>query len=116
MSLTKYQMYGLVRDKTTGKPKVDNPAHLHPIQLGKMSKSERDECGVHSGDWARDAHGIKRVEKQPNGDWKAIDALVAVSEIFDLSDNPDETKLMLVRPRCDVVADGMIKAADVQPA
>jgi len=114
--LGRYQMYGLVRDKTTGKPKVDNPAHLHPIQLGQMSKAERDECGVWSGDWCRDAQGIKRVEKQPNGDWKAIDALVAANEIFDLSDNPDETKIMIVKPRRDVAADGMIPAADVQPA
>jgi hypothetical protein len=112
----KYQMFGLVRDGATGKPKVDNVADLHPIHLGQMSKDERNEFGVWDGDWARDAQGIKRVEKQPNGDWKAIDPLVAVNEIFDLSDNPNETKIMVVTPRRDIGIDGLIPAAHVTPA
>ena len=117
MAMGKYQMFGLVRDKTTGKPKVDNPADLHPIQLGQMTKAERDELGVWDGDWARDSQGIKRVEKQGNGNYKAVDALVGVNEIFVLHDDGgDQTQLMTVSPRRDVPVDGMIEAASVQPA
>jgi len=110
----RYQMYGLVRDGVTGKPRVDNAADLHPIHLGQMSKAEREELGVWQGDWALDAQGIKRVEKRPEGGWKAIDPLVAVSEIFDLSNNPNETKIMLVKPRADVQAGSVIPTSYVR--
>jgi len=83
---SKYQRvgYGVVRDKTTGKPKVDNFADLHPMHLMQMTQAEREELGGHTDCWARDAQGFKRVEKIGAGRYHALDALVAVSEVFDV--------------------------------
>lgn len=113
MGIAKNQMYALVRDKETSKPRVDDPTQLHPIQVGLMSKAEREELGIHSGSYARDADGIKKLEKLANGTFRAIDSLRAVNDIFSLGDNPDETALLTVYPRCDVPAGGIIDPARV---
>ncbi len=82
----KYQRigYGLVRDKATGKPKVDDVSALHPMHFMMMSHAERVELGGHPDCWARDAQGYKRVEKIGVGRYRALEPLVAVSEVFDV--------------------------------
>ena len=101
MALGKYQMFGLVRDKATGKPKVDNPGDLHPIQVGMMTKQEREDFDIWPGSFARDAQGIKRVTVQ-NGEVFAEDDLIAVNELFVLPDDGTGAKVIAVKPRQDV--------------
>lgn len=103
MALSKYQMFGLVRDKD-GKPKVDNPADLHPVQLGMMTDQERNELGVWSGSWARDARGYKKITVSADGKVTAHDDLIAVSELFILPDDGSGATMAAVNPRCDVKA------------
>jgi hypothetical protein len=82
----KYQRigYALVRDRATGKPKVDNPADLHPMHFMMMTAAERADLGGHADCWARDAQGYKRLTKTGTGRYQAAEALVAVSEVFDV--------------------------------
>lgn len=105
--MAKYQMFGLVRDKD-GAPRVDDPASLHPIQIGMMKASERDALGVWSGCWARDAQGYKKVSKMGDGGFIAEDALIAVSEIFDIPADGSGATILTVSPRCDVPKGGRI--------
>ena len=105
----------IVRDKNTGKPRVDNPEHLDPIQIGQMSREEREELGLWLGDWAKTAQGRKRVQRQPDGSFKAVDPLIACNHIIVVGDAPNETKIMAVHPRCDVKQGGVIPAHHLTP-
>ncbi len=112
--LAKYQMFGIVRDKATGKPKIDDPSSLHPIQCGMLTRAELEEFGVWPGHWARDAQGIKRVEETEDGRFIATDALVAVNELFISPDDGSGVQLLKIEPRCDVAAGAMIPAENVK--
>lgn len=79
----KYVGYGLVRDGATGKPRVDDPAQLHPVQIGMMTTAEREELGLWTGAFARDAEGIKRMTRTDEGVYRAEEPCRAISEIFD---------------------------------
>ena len=105
----------LVRDKKTGKPKVDDPATLHPIHLGMMSRAEREELGVHPGPYAVDAQGIKTLSGSSVMGFKAIDALVAVNVIYELPEEASEAVPFSVGPRCDVAAGAFIPANNIKP-
>jgi len=94
------QHFGLVRDGTTGKPKVDDPATLHPIQLGMMTEAERLEFGLHPGPYAIDAQGVKKLEKVAGG-FKALEPLVACNVVIDLPAEADAAKIFRVFPRGD---------------
>lgn len=74
--------YGLVRDKT-GRPRIDDPATLHPVQIAMLTPEERAELGIWPGAFARDAQGTKRLTHLGNNQYRAEDTLVAVSEVFD---------------------------------
>jgi hypothetical protein len=100
----KYVAFGLVRDSVTGKPKVDDPSTLHPVQLGMMSEAERTELGVWPGCWARDAQGYKRLTKLGDLLYRAEDNLVAVSEVFDLPADAGQATIMATTERVDVPA------------
>lgn len=41
----KMTLYGIVRGPD-GKPKVDDPATLHPVQIGMLTPDERAELGI----------------------------------------------------------------------
>ncbi len=41
----KMTLYGLVRD-SNGRPKVNDPAALHPAQIALLTPAEREELGV----------------------------------------------------------------------
>lgn len=73
--------YGLVRDKD-GKPKIDDPSSAHPAVIAMLTEQEKVELGIWTGPHARDAQGTKRLEKIDGG-YRAIDSLIAVSEIYD---------------------------------
>jgi len=93
--------FGLVRDRD-GRPKIDDPSNLHPAIVAMLTPQERVDLGIWSGPMARDAQGIKRLEKLADG-YRAVDSLVAVSEIYD---GPDYFKLP---DRIDVPLHGVIK-------
>jgi hypothetical protein len=93
--------FGLVRDRD-GRPKIDDPSNLHPAIVAMLTPQERVDLGIWSGPMARDAQGIKRLEKLEDG-YRAVDPLVAVSEIYD---GPDYFKLP---DRIDVPLHGVIK-------
>jgi hypothetical protein len=97
--MQKYQGFGLVRDKVTGKPRVDNPTSLHPVQILLMTPDERRELGVWEGAWARDAQGFKRLTCLPDGTFRAEEPIVAVNEIL-----VGENQFYPVLPRCDIPA------------
>lgn len=73
--------FGLVR-KADGTPRIDDPSKLHPSQIRALTDAEREEFGLWQGAWAVDAQGKKRLKKVAKG-YEAVDALVAVSEIYD---------------------------------
>jgi len=75
---------GIVRDKD-GNPKVDDPTTLHPLQIAMLTQAEKTAFGLWDGAFAQDAQGFKRLTKTANG-YDAVDALVAVSMVFDGSD------------------------------
>lgn len=100
--LGKYTMYGLVRGKD-GKPKVDNPDHLHPMQLGMMTAEEREGMGIWQGSWVRDADGYKPVSIK-KAQVFAEQNLIAVSELFLLPDDGSGATMIAIKPRCDVKA------------
>lgn len=93
--------YGLVRD-SSGKPKIDDPSNLHPSLVSMLTEQERGELGLWSGPQARDAQGIKRLEKTEDG-YRALDNLVALSVIYDGGVQHN------ISPRIDVSAGNDIK-------
>ena len=95
--MQKYKGFGLIRDKATGKPRVDNPASLHPVQILLMTVDERRELGVWDGAWARDAQGFKRLTVIDQNTFRAEEQIVAVNEIL-----VDDGKFYPVTPRCDI--------------
>jgi hypothetical protein len=103
MSLSKYQMFAIVRGKD-GAPKVDDPASLHPIQLGMMTKAEREALSVYAGNWGRDAQGFKRVRGTADSGFVADEDMIALSEIFELPDDGTGARLFKIAPRCDIGA------------
>ncbi|WP_305968575.1 MULTISPECIES: hypothetical protein [unclassified Mameliella] len=76
--------YGLVRCGKTGKPKIDNTSDLHPMHMMMMSAQERADTGQHADCWARDADGFKPITKTEPGQYRADEALRAVSQVFDV--------------------------------
>lgn len=76
--------FGLVRDRD-GNPKIDDPSSLHPSLVQMLTVEERQRFGLWTGPQARDAQGVKKLEKLSGG-YRAVDDLVAVSEIFDGND------------------------------
>lgn len=104
----KYQMFGLVRDGATGKPKVDDPSTLHPMQIGMMSKVERAELGLPDVHYARDAQGIKPVQAGERGELIALEPLVAVSELFMMPDDGSGANVVTLPERRDVRAGSVI--------
>ena len=105
-------MFGLVRDKTTGKPKVDNPADLHPIHLGMMSAQERQELGIDHIGIVVGANGSKPLQIV-DGLFVAAEAVIAATSIYVFGDTPDTTQTFIIRPRCDVGAGNTIPAANI---
>ena len=74
--------FGVVRDRN-GKPRIDGaPKDMHPGIIVLLTPQERAELGLWDGPLARDAQGTKRLEKTETG-YRALDALVALSEIYD---------------------------------
>lgn len=93
--------FGLVRKKD-GTPRIEgDPKKLHPAIQMQMTKKERKDLGLWDGAWARDAQGFKRLNKISQG-YEAVDALVAVSEIFD------DKKYYRLSQRVDVPTNGTI--------
>lgn len=81
----KYVGFGVVRDKN-GNPRVDDPNTLHPIQIGMLSTAERQNLGLWTGCFCRDAAGYKRMTKVDEGVYQAEEPIRAISEIFDGTD------------------------------
>jgi len=73
--------FGLVR-KADGTPRIDDPTRLHPSQILALTPEERAAHGLWEGPLAIDAQGVKRLRKTAKG-YEAVDALVAVSEVYD---------------------------------
>ncbi len=101
------QHFGIVREKDTGKPRVDDPSTLHPIQLGMLTLEERAELGVHSGPFAVTAGGIFPLTKSGD-DYRAGEDLRAVGQIIEPGAEPNSTTIYKVFPRTDVRAGKMI--------
>lgn len=73
--------YGVVRDKN-GKPRFDgDPNKAHPAILLLLTDQEKVDLDVWTDAFAVDAQGTKRLTQTELG-FHAVDALVAVSEIF----------------------------------
>ena len=77
----KYVGFGIVRD-ASGRPKIDDPSALHPVQVLLMTESERAELGLWQGAWARDADGFKKLTRVSDTVFRAEEDLRAVSEVF----------------------------------
>lgn len=78
-----YKGVALVRDKD-GNPKIDgDPNALHPSVQQMLTVQEREVRGMWTGALAKDAQGIKKLTKVGDKVFRAEEALVAVSEIFD---------------------------------
>lgn len=91
-------MFGVVRDKD-GNPCFDgDPNDLPPQILCQYTAGERRAIGVWPGAFARDAQGVKRLTKLSDGRYRAVDPLVAVSEVFD------DSRSHKIDPRRDVPA------------
>ena len=105
-------MFGLVRDKTTGKPKVDNPEDLHPIHLGMMSAQERQELGIDHVGIVIGANGFKPIQIV-EGTYVVSEAVIAATSIYVFGDTPDTTQTFIIRPRCDVGAGNIIPAGNI---
>lgn len=94
--------FGLVRGPD-GKPKVDgDPMSLEPAIIMLMTDDERAALGVWVGPLARDAQGTKRLRKLPSGGFEAVDALVALSAVYD------GTAIYQPTQRIDVPVGGII--------
>lgn len=92
--------FGVVRDKD-GNPRIDgNPTDLPPQIQCMLSVAEREALGLWPGPLARDAQGVKRVERVASNRYRAIEPLVAVSSVFD------DGKELRVSARRDVAAGG----------
>lgn len=90
--------FGLVRGPD-GKPKFDgDPKDAHPGVLMMLTNEERAELGLWDGPMARDAEGTKRLERVSPGEFRAVDDLVAVTEIVD------GVTYYRVVPRADIAA------------
>lgn len=96
-----FQMYGLVRDGATGKPRVDDPAKLNPVHLSMMSIDERRELNLWPHHWARDAQGWKRVEKVGPDEFTATEAIVGMGQLIELGDEPNKIRLAETPKRPD---------------
>lgn len=95
-------MFGVVRDKD-GKPCFDgDPNDLPPQILCQFSAREREEIGAWPGAFALDAQGVKRLTVLSGGRYRAVDSLVAVSELLD------EGQSHPIQPRRDVPAGGTL--------
>ena len=91
-----YKGVGLVRD-AAGKPRIDDPSTLHPLQIGMLSPEEKDQFGVWPGAFAGTAQGFKRL-KATDGGYIAMDDIVAINQVFDGMD------VFAVVPRLDIKA------------
>jgi len=74
--------FGLVRDKD-GRPRVDDPATLHPLQIAMLTDAEKSALGVWPGAFIRDAEGFKRVERNGAGRYRAVDPIRAAGTLHD---------------------------------
>jgi len=85
LSQTKKTGFGLVRDKS-GRPRIDDPATLHPGVASSMSVDERLDAGLWPGVIVRDAVGYKRAyfESFENGalTLTAVDEIKAAALVY----------------------------------
>ena len=95
IGMTRYAGFGIVRDKD-GKPRIDDPASLHPLQIGMLTAGERQVLGLWDGVFGRDADGWKRLRAHGPDQYLADEPIRALSEL--VIDN----KVYRVQPRPDL--------------
>lgn len=94
------QHFAIVRDKNTGKPKFDDPSTCHPIQAGMMSRTEREELGIHAGPWGITADGPVPLDKRGD-DFVARQDVRALGQIIVPGEEANQTQVYKVSPRTD---------------